>query len=41
MKNIVLFGSGRSASSLIKYLADRTNENQFQLHISDRSIDAQ
>ena len=40
MKNIVLFGSGRSASSLIKYLSDRTNENQFQLHIADQSIDA-
>ena len=40
MKNIVLFGSGRSASSLIKYLSDRTNENQIQLHIADQSIDA-
>ena len=37
MKNILLFGSGRSTSSLIKYLLDRTKIDQFQLHIADQS----
>lgn len=38
MKNILLFGSGRSTSSLIKYLLDRTEIHQFKLHIADQSI---
>ena len=38
MKNILLFGSGRSTSSLIKYLLDRTETHQFKLHIADQSI---
>ena len=40
MKNILLFGSGRSTSSLIKYLLDRTEKNQFKLHIADQSIES-
>jgi len=38
MKNILLFGSGRSTSSLIKYLLERTETHQFKLHIADQSI---
>lgn len=38
MKNVLLFGSGRSTSSLIKYLLDRTESHQFQLYIADQSI---
>ncbi len=40
MKNIVLFGSGRSTSSLIKYLLDRTHSHQFKLYIADQSIES-
>src|SRR5690606_41384633 len=40
MKNILLFGSGRSTSSLIKYLLDRTEKNQFKRHIADQSIES-
>src|SRR5690606_14995369 len=40
MKNILLFGSGRSTSSLIKYLLDRTEKNQFKLHIANQSIES-
>src|SRR5690606_21357382 len=40
MKNILLFGSGRSTSSLIKYLLDRTEKNHFKLHIADQSIES-
>jgi len=38
MKNILLFGSGRSTSSLIKYLLERTETHQFKLIIADQSI---
>lgn len=40
MKNILLFGSGRSTSSLIKYLLDRMEKNHFKLHIADQSIES-
>lgn len=40
MKTILLFGSGRSATSLIKYLIDRTKELQYTLLIADQSIDS-
>ena len=40
MKTILLFGSGRSATSLIKYLIDRTEELQYTLLIADQSIDS-
>ena len=40
MKTILLFGSGRSATSLIKYLIDRTEELQYALLIADQSIDS-
>ena len=38
MKNILLFGAGRSSTSLIKYLLDRTESHQFKLYIADQSI---
>lgn len=40
MKNILLFGSGRSTSSLIKYLLERTGKYQFNLYIADQSIES-
>jgi len=40
MKNILLFGSGRSTSSLIKYLSERTEKGLFHLYIADQSTDA-
>lgn len=40
MKNILLFGSGRSTSSLIKYLSERTETGLFNLYIADQSTDA-
>lgn len=40
MKNILLFGSGRSTSSLIKYLSERTEAGLFNLYIADQSTDA-
>lgn len=38
MKNILVIGAGRSASSLIKYLLDQSVENDFFVKIVDRDI---
>lgn len=38
MKNILVIGAGRSASSLIKYLLDQSIENDFFVRIADRDI---
>lgn len=38
MKNILVIGAGRSASSLIKYLLDQSIENDFFVKIADRDI---
>lgn len=38
MKNILVIGAGRSASSLIKYLLDQSVENDFFVKIADRDI---
>ena len=35
MKSIVLFGSGRSAPSLIKYLLEKSGDQHFQITIAD------
>lgn len=40
MKTILLFGAGRSSTSLIKYLLERTEQDQFKLHIADQSIES-
>ena len=39
MKHIVLIGAGRSTGSLIKYLADNAESNNWQVTIADRSFD--
>lgn len=38
MKTILIFGSGRSAPSLIKYLATKSREYDWQIIIADRQI---
>src|SRR5690606_31994366 len=40
MKTILLFGAGRSSTSLIKYLLERTEQDQIKLHIADQSIES-
>lgn len=37
MKSILIFGAGRSASYLIKYLVEKSKTEQFQLTIADRT----
>ena len=37
MKNILIIGAGKSSSSLIKYLLDKSNEENLQLTIGDLS----
>lgn len=39
MKKILLIGAGRSTGSLIKYLTDNAEENNWQLTIADRSFE--
>lgn len=39
MKNIVLFGAGMSATSLIKYLLDHSKEGNWLLKVVDRDLD--
>ncbi|NND76561.1 MAG: saccharopine dehydrogenase [Flavobacteriales bacterium] len=39
MKKILVIGAGRSSSSLIKYLADNSTENEWQITITDRNQD--
>ena len=39
MKTIVIFGSGRSAPSLIKYLANRSIEHNWRVIIADKKTD--
>jgi saccharopine dehydrogenase-like NADP-dependent oxidoreductase len=39
MKNILIIGAGRSASSLIRYLLDKSQSEQLHLTIGDLSID--
>jgi saccharopine dehydrogenase-like NADP-dependent oxidoreductase len=39
MKRILLLGAGLSASTLIKYLLDHADENNWQLRVVDRSLD--
>ena len=39
MRNILLFGAGKSASSLIKYLLDKSESENLHLTIADLNID--
>lgn len=39
MRNILIIGAGRSASSLIKYLLDKSEKEQLQLTIADLSLE--
>ena len=39
MKNILIIGAGKSSSSLIKYLLDKSSEEKLQIIIGDISID--
>ncbi|HMN06267.1 MAG TPA: saccharopine dehydrogenase C-terminal domain-containing protein [Flavobacteriales bacterium] len=39
MRSIVLFGAGRSASSLIKYLIDHAHGQQWRLTVADRAVE--
>ena len=39
MKRILLLGAGLSASTLIKYLLEQADENNWQLRVVDRSLD--
>jgi saccharopine dehydrogenase-like NADP-dependent oxidoreductase len=39
MKNILVIGAGRSASSLIKYLLDHSTEEKWQVTVADVSLD--
>ncbi|WP_343589418.1 saccharopine dehydrogenase C-terminal domain-containing protein [Flavobacterium sp.] len=38
MRNILIFGAGRSASSLIRYLLSKSNEEQLHLTVADLSL---
>ena len=40
MRNILIIGAGRSATSLLKYLLDRSDEEELFLTIGDLSIQA-
>jgi saccharopine dehydrogenase-like NADP-dependent oxidoreductase len=39
MRNILIIGAGRSASSLIKYLLEKSNSEQLQITIGDLSVE--
>jgi len=39
MRNILIIGAGRSSSSLIKYLLEKSSEENFRITIGDVSID--
>jgi saccharopine dehydrogenase-like NADP-dependent oxidoreductase len=39
MRNILVIGAGRSASSLIKYLLDKSEQEQLQITIADLSLE--
>ena len=39
MRNILIIGAGRSSSSLIKYLLDKSSEENLQLTVGDISIE--
>ena len=39
MRNILIIGAGRSASSLIKYLLNKSESEQLQLTIADLSLE--
>ena len=39
MKNILVIGAGRSASSLIKYLLDNSIKENWKITVGDLSID--
>src|SRR2546428_471412 len=39
MRNILIIGAGRSASSLIKYLLDKSQEENLHLTIADLSLE--
>jgi saccharopine dehydrogenase (NADP+, L-glutamate forming) len=39
MKNILVVGAGRSSSSLIKYLLDRSNQYDWFVKVADKSLD--
>jgi len=38
MRNILIFGAGRSASSLIRYLLSKSNEEKLHLSVADLSL---
>ena len=39
MRNILVIGAGRSASSLIKYLLDKSEKEQLHITIADLSLE--
>ena len=39
MRNILIIGAGRSASSLIQYLLNKSNQEQLQLTIADIALE--
>lgn len=38
MRNILIFGAGKSTSYLIKYLLDKSHEEELHIIIADKSI---
>ena len=41
MRNILVIGAGRSASSLIKYLLEKSEKEQLHITIADLSLEKQ
>ena len=39
MRNVLIIGAGRSASSLIKYLLEKSDDQQLHLTIGDLSLE--
>ncbi len=39
MRTILIIGAGRSASSLIKYLLDKSNEENLKIHVGDINLE--
>lgn len=38
MRNVLIIGAGRSASSLIRYLLSKSNDEQLHLTVADLSL---
>ena len=39
MKNILVVGAGRTSSSLINYLINKSEENDWYITVADQSLD--